>query len=93
VGLKLRTDGSLSVDQNLNNKSNLSVYPNPASEFITINSEYFQPINYKLFNLSSKLVKSGTVDKENEKIVITHLPEGVYILHVNGRNYKVLKIQ
>jgi len=65
-----------------------AVYPNPAREFITV--EGISGASYGLFDITGKQVKSGIM--QTSRIAIDDLPNGVYLLNVNGyRPVKVVK--
>jgi hypothetical protein len=57
---------------------NLSVYPNPATDFIEIESG--QPIlSYQLFSISGEKVQSGNFIHNNH-LSVQHLENGMYVL-------------
>ncbi len=65
----------------------ISVYPNPASEFIAVK-------NAKGFDITISSINGSVVRKienanETEIIDISGLPNGTYILNVNGENHKI----
>lgn len=64
----------------------ISVYPNPASEFVAVK-------NAKGFNITISSINGAIVRKienanETEIIDISDLSNGTYILNVNGENHK-----
>ncbi len=65
----------------------ISVYPNPASEFIAVK-------NAKGFDITISSINGSVVRKienanETEIIDISDLSNGTYILNVNGENHKI----
>lgn len=61
----------------------ISIYPNPASEMITLHidmPELFQ--QYEIRNLNGDLVSSGTIFTNNTLIPVDELSSGVYLLHL-----------
>lgn len=71
-------------------KYRVSVYPNPATQFITIEFErgLHKPVYYKLTDVSGRLVLEGRTTKDEFNIIVGHLPKGVYMLRLyNG--YKI----
>ena len=64
--------------------TNISIYPNPATDFIYIKNVK-ENYNYKIFDLSGKLINKGKINAE--KINIQYLSNGQYILQLelNGK--------
>lgn len=62
----------------------LSIYPNPANEFITITNLPEKANTYSLCNMVGQVVLSGNIAAKNQQITVGGLPAGVYILTVNG---------
>jgi hypothetical protein len=62
---------------------NISAYPNPASEFITIRS--FSTTSYTILSIQSQPLLSGTA-QPNQSISISQLPNGIYFLSVFEQN-------
>jgi hypothetical protein len=60
------------------------VYPNPATNFVTIESKEF-PFVYKLVNAAGETVLEGTLPTENPGFSVTGLKSGVYFLR--GGNF------
>ncbi|RYM32415.1 T9SS type A sorting domain-containing protein [Brumimicrobium glaciale] len=66
---------------------NITVYPNPASDFTSIKWEVYDELNnahYKIFDLNGREMGSGAIEKnEGEKVVDTRsLTNGVYIINI-----------
>lgn len=65
------------------------VYPNPANEFIQIDSAYENDQSYKIMGMDGKVMKSGKTQRGF--IYLEGLPSGLYILHLeNGLRKKVV---
>ena len=59
----------------------LSVYPNPADNFITIeNTDRNSSVIYELFDIQGKVLKQGSLYEENTTINISHLHKGIYFI-------------
>jgi len=69
----------------------ISIYPNPASVFVMINGKNIEEIT--LHNLHDELVKnSRTVSKRN-KVDLTELPVGIYVITIKSNtNYLTKKL-
>lgn len=84
------TVGIPSIDVSLK----VSVYPNPAQEFVYIQSQENKTISFQLLSADGQLISEGQLlSHENIKIDIQDLAAGVYFLHtIHGNNKNVLKI-
>ena len=74
-------DVSLSVS-NINNNTNIEIYPNPASDYVSISSEN-TVTSVTFFNVIGEKVK--TVNNST-KIEVSELNEGIYILIIEFAN-------
>ncbi len=75
--------GSCAIFSNVSTFNvNLKIFPNPFNDQININSE--QPIlNYRIYNLYGKIVKSENSQFTSYKILETgNLPPGLYLIQV-----------
>jgi hypothetical protein len=62
---------------------NFQVYPNPTSQFLTINCQ-FELDEYSLFDTTGKLVISGN----SKKVDLSLVDKGMYLLEVKSGNQK-----
>lgn len=70
---------------------NIMIYPSPARDIINVSGITSETINFNIYSLSGKLIKSGGVYSDR-KIDIRNLPQGNYLLHLSTPNkIKVLK--
>jgi hypothetical protein len=66
------------------------VFPNPATEIITIESA--QPLNrVEVYNSIGKLVKSAHTLEKSLQLDVAKLPKGLYVISVDGRELKIVK--
>ncbi|OFY07412.1 MAG: hypothetical protein A2W94_07680 [Bacteroidetes bacterium GWE2_42_42] len=71
--------------EEISNSLEVSVYPNPAAEFITVSSnQSLSDQEYKIFDPSGKEVKSGILQSNENRIDISNFSDGLYLLFVNG---------
>jgi predicted dienelactone hydrolase len=66
-----------------------TIYPNPTKGFIRIEGIGLNGVDIELYNLVGELVSNYSVDN-NETINLSTLPEGVYLLKVNGFTKRVI---
>jgi len=72
--------------------SSASLYPNPASSVINIQSENFTASEYSIYNILGKLVADGKTDTANDtQINIENLDKGIYFLKINNNYLKFIK--
>lgn len=70
--------------EELENEVSLSMYPNPANDYVTLKHE--QPMEYvSIYDLNGKLVKNVTLKAvTNATLDISDLKAGAYVVKVNG---------
>ena len=73
-------DNALSVD--------IKLYPNPSNDVISVNSKTGQLFNLQLFNILGKEIKKV---KKSNKINISSLAKGTYLLKINSNDASVVK--
>ena len=69
----------------------LKIFPNPTSEFITINSLAKNNLSFSIFSTVGKTVMNGNINKSNPKINISNLESQLYILMIGGNSFKIIK--
>ncbi len=78
------TTQPLSV-RNINLAEQVTVYPNPAMELISINApQSMQQIN--LYSMHGKLVRSENVTGDRVQFNLKEMPSGTYFLNINLKN-------
>jgi len=78
--------------QDLELKSNISIYPNPFNNFITIDNNNSVAINrINIFNLLSQKIKTINPDEIiHNEINVSSLDNGMYILNVHFENGELI---
>ena len=69
----------------------LRVCPNPATDFIDVYVKQQDGGRAEIFDVNGKVVKSVQLKNEVNRIAISDLPQGVYVLRVNGESRKFVK--
>lgn len=75
-------------------KLNLSVYPNPVNEYITISNSEEKTVKYSISNLSGVLLMEGNIESKSvQKINLANLKSGIYFIAFhNGHSKQNIKI-
>ena len=73
------------------NEELILLHPNPANGGIFLNLSKAEVLDYQLYDAFGKCVQSGFVSKQQNKIEIEGLQNGVYSLWVDNRNYRFVK--
>lgn len=83
-----------SISSLITEPSEISVYPNPASNYIRIDlKNQYENTFISIFNLNGQLVLPKRLIKRQEQLPINHLPEGLYFLQVTSESQnKTIKI-
>jgi len=74
--------------------SDISIYPNPVSDFITIDSEAHLS-RYKIFDAQGRIIQTGEITG-GDKIYLSHLRQGIFFLQLQGgtgsfKTFKLIK--
>ncbi|WP_374550374.1 T9SS type A sorting domain-containing protein [Flavobacterium sp.] len=72
------------------NKKELSIYPNPSSDVIRINSNSNESMNLKIYSLSGQLLRSGEFEP-NQAIDVSDFSKGIYLVQVDDVTLKFVK--
>ncbi len=91
------TNGALSSTQTKEHYihvtvSELTVYPNPATDVITIEQPArVQVSQVVIFNQLGQRVLTAAVQDRVQQVSVRHLPGGIYFLHISSSNGTVVK--
>jgi hypothetical protein len=71
------------------NMSSISIYPNPSSDFITIENEIGN--TYQIIDIQGRTINQGIIENKIEKISIQDLYSGIYYIVINNQVEKLIK--
>jgi len=74
----------LSVDDFL--VPELSLYPNPASDMLTVHCSQFTALTAEIYDIYGKLLKTVALNGSVSTISVSELPAGIYLLKMNDAN-------
>lgn len=70
----------------------ISIYPNPASDFISVsNDDNLRAI--VLYNIVGRKIRQFDIEHSGAQYDIRDLPDGLYSVHLIGKNNKVISTQ
>ena len=74
---------------NLNRGALFSIYPNPTSDYLSINSITNNPYQIHLFDTNGKLILEKVDLQQNTRIDIHNFPSGIYFIQIQqeGNTY------
>lgn len=68
----------------------VSVYPNPASDFINVNVSGLDRVMFEVVSMTGARVMEGTLNGSNNQLNVSNLNDGVYSIRlINGENVSV----
>jgi hypothetical protein len=95
----LKTKNIVSTNNQSINNSNIGdllLYPNPANEILTVQSDLFSQENtvIEIFNLQGQLIlKLSSIELQNiQRISIAYLQQAAYILKISNKEHYQSKI-
>jgi hypothetical protein len=85
-------ENSVSVESSQMSNSNISIYPNPTNESVTIKTAYesVNGLNYGIYNLQGQLLEKSSLKSSEEQVNIAHFKNGVYVLKIMKGNGTVI---
>lgn len=79
-------DPSFNSVSNVNGDNDITLYPNPAHEYITIAPLPQLAYKYQVVNALGQIMLTGNIDKSSPYIATEALPNGAYTLHLISDN-------
>lgn len=85
-------DINLYVSENENNSLDFKIYPNPANEFLKIETSSYETLEIQIFDIMGRITFSKAVEKD-EIIDIRNIQNGTYLITLKSkRNIKTSKL-
>lgn len=75
-----------------NNSQSISIYPNPVTDYLTVNSSLKDIQSIKIYDvLGTMIYNSNTVLEKNTVIDFKNYSKGIYFLSISGKNESIVK--
>ena len=81
------------INEALNERKELRVFPNPASESITIITDVSEKLDYSVYSLLGEQLLSGYVDSDHKTIDISNLNPNIYFFRLGTQTIKLIKTE
>ena len=81
-GCEAQVEHILTNNFDIDTFKGISLYPNPAFDLITLESELLEPSNYRLVNSKGQLVKSGAIKRFHTTVSVSEIPCGIYFFNI-----------
>ena len=78
--------GTLAVNNKQENDLNTLVYPNPVADELNITLPANDIYTYSIMSFTGSVIKSGNISNASNKIDVSILPAGMYVLKVVGKD-------
>jgi hypothetical protein len=84
---------TLSIAGEENTEIAVSITPNPSTGMFFINNTLVNDLDYKVYDLSGKLLVKGSADNGSTRLDLSQASKGMYFVQVSGlNNFKTFKI-
>lgn len=85
-------DATLGDQDNVLIEKTISLFPNPATNNVTIRSKNTMIDSYEIYNILGELITSRTISipKNNIYLDVINYPKGIYFVSVFGNNQKLV---
>lgn len=80
------TTDMVSATPRLNIEANVSIFPNPSTDFININWQESSFAKVSIYYMNGQLIQSQNIQKGNNTIVVNSIPQGTYLLKFTDEN-------
>lgn len=83
--------GTSAVNNQPIDKDQIRIFPNPNRGLLTVESQHTVGAPYQIHSIQGQLVKRGVFRQERENLNLSSIPNGLYILSVDGKGFKIMK--
>lgn len=72
-------------------KVHIQIYPNPSSNFLTLNQLIAGENTYQIFNAEGKIIEVGTISEVKSSLDISKFERGTYTILIGNQSLKFVK--
>ncbi|MFT3752387.1 MAG: T9SS type A sorting domain-containing protein [Paludibacter sp.] len=76
----------------ISNSSKLSIYPNPASDYVCLQNAPDGELNFSIYALDGTILLSSKLISATQQIDISMLKKGFYVIKVSNQAMKFMKL-
>jgi len=89
IAIRMRRIGINKIDDLSQPKSNVSIFPNPAKDIFSIETNIPNVSKVQIYDSSGRVVQSQMVNSQNNTkfSINTNLPNGIYNIKIFGKNF------
>lgn len=69
----------------------LTLYPNPAIDQVSVQTNLENPSGYQLMNGNGEIVLDGAMNQQNQTVNLPNLPSGVYFMKISNNSETITK--
>lgn len=69
-----------------NNNSEIDLFPNPSTNFLTVKNEANSFLNYQIFSIDGKCIQIGNLNNQSSLIDISLIDSGLYTINLIDKN-------
>ncbi len=73
-------------------ENEITISPNPSSGSIHITTKNDRAQRYEIYSTTGTLMQSGTLNQQNAVVDVTQLPNGIYLLKINQKWFRLVKL-
>jgi hypothetical protein len=88
---KLYFDPMVVIHENAGKDGELLVFPNPAGNMITVKGIPVKEGMFRMFLMDGRVILYGNITGDHMNIDISALPDGLYLLNIEGYTTKFVK--
>jgi len=80
-----------SINENISSQINYTAYPNPFDDQITIENNFSEIKDFRIYSTLGEVILSGKVNSDFHTVDLSALPTNIYILEIENQAIKLIK--
>lgn len=85
--------GVTSLDEEIKERNEITIYPNPGTDRITIGMDLTSKQEYHIYDTTGRRILSGEIDSDNKTIDLADIPSNIYFLTIEDKLLKFVKMK